>query len=206
MIHRADLRRVLYNTAIAAGAEVRLGKPVVEIDFQAVSISLKPDEKLSADLIVGADGEHSLTRAALLGRKATPSSSGDVVYRLSIPLAAMEAESNLRYLVDPPCVHAWYGPGSHAVCYRLEKGSIFNVVITLPEIKGTATIGPQPANSEDLQLACRLWDPRIRRLLSLTERALKWTLLETESLDSLNHSTGRFVLLGDSAHATLPYL
>ena len=206
LIHRADLRRVLFNTAIAAGAEIRLGKSVLGVDFEAVTVTLGPDEKLAADLIVGADGEHSLTRAALLGRKASPWSSGDIVYRIAVPLSAMEAEAELVSLVDMPCVHAWYGPGSHAVCYRLAKGSVFNVVLTLPEPKGAATTGPRPADLEELRSACRSWDPRIRRILDFAQKTLKWTLLETEALDLWNHYAGRFILLGDAAHATLPYL
>ncbi|KAI9655765.1 MAG: hypothetical protein M1821_005200 [Bathelium mastoideum] len=206
LIHRADLRRVLYDSALAAGVIVRLGASAEAINFDAVSVSLSTGQSVTADLIVGADGEHSLCREALLGRKDPPKSSGDVVYRIAIAQSAMEADPELSSFLDPPRVHAWYGPASHAVAYQLSKGGIFNVVLTLPESEGTATIGAQVADVNEVRSACSKWDPCFRRLLDRAERVLKWTLLQTDVLTAWHHPGGHFLLLGDAAHATLPYL
>jgi salicylate hydroxylase len=50
------------------------------------------------------------------------------------------------------------------------------------------------------------WDPRISKLLALCESVSKWRLCIVNPLDSWYNPSGTFVLLGDSVHATLPYL
>lgn len=50
------------------------------------------------------------------------------------------------------------------------------------------------------------WDPRISKLLALCESVSKWRLCIVKPLDSWYDPSGTFVLLGDSVHATLPYL
>ena len=92
------------------------------------------------------------------------------------------------------------------MCYQLQKGDIFNIVLTIPENPGEITIGPQVADLTFVRQSCSSWDPRFRRLLELADRALKWTLLETNELYQWSHPSGKLVLIGDSAHASLPYL
>ena len=204
LIHRADLRRLLFDEARSQGASIRLGAPVRTINFTASQLELVTGERYGADLIIGADGEHSICRESLLGHGDPPLSSGDVVYRLAVP--AYRVAPHLPALIDSPCVHAWYGPDSHAVCYQLLKNGIFNIVLTLPESDGAATIGPRPADLDAIRNQCKEWDPKFQQLLNMAESSLKWTLLQTKELESWTHHSGRFVLVGDSAHATLPYL
>jgi 2-polyprenyl-6-methoxyphenol hydroxylase-like FAD-dependent oxidoreductase len=52
------------------------------------------------------------------------------------------------------------------------------------------------------------WDPKFRKLLSLVDTCLKWKLSNSDpsALATWVHPHGTFCLLGDAAHATLPYL
>lgn len=52
------------------------------------------------------------------------------------------------------------------------------------------------------------WDPKLRKLLSLVDTCLKWKLQNSDpsALATWVHPHGTFCLLGDAAHATLPYL
>lgn len=206
MIHRADLRRVFYEKACAKGATINLGACVKSIDFEGSKVEVVTGDQYTADLILGADGEHSICRESLLGYSDPPRSSGDTVFRLAIPSSKILSDLSVAQLIDPPCVHAWYGPNSHAVCYQLLKDGIFNIVLTLPEDEGAVAIGPQPADLDFVRHSCRDWDPRFQQLLHLADNALKWTLLQTDELKTWIHPRGQFALLGDSAHATLPYL
>ena len=207
LIHRADLRRILYDKAKGQGATVLLGACVKNIDFAAMTVELVSGDHHTADLIVGADGEHSTCRELLLRHRNPPRSSGDVVFRLAIPASRLTLQRSTAYFVDHPLsVYAWYGPDSHAVCYPLKKDGIFNVVLTLPESKGEATTGPQPCNLDSIRENCRDWDPDFQDLLRFADVALKWTLLQTQELETWVGQSGAIVLLGDSAHASLPYL
>lgn len=205
LIHRADIRRILYEESLALGAEIHLGAEVMTIDVEKSKVRTT-EKDYFGDLIIGADGEHSICRNALLGFSSPPQSSGDLVFRVSIRTALIAQDPDLAELVLPPSVHAWYGPASHAVCYQLQKDSMFNIVLTVPEGSGTVILGPQPVELEDLRSFCNDWDPRFQKLLGLATKALKWTLLQTDDLESWVHPSGRLVLIGDSAHATLPYL
>lgn len=206
LIHRADLRRIFHDRAVKLGARIMLGARVSRVKFETSEVELISGQRLKGDLILGADGENSVCREWLLSQANSPRSSGDIVYRLAIPASRISSNPSIATLVDPPRVFAWFGPKSHAVCYPLQKDGIINVVLTFPESEGTAVIGPQPGDLGTIRNLCKEWDPQFQQLLGEAESTLKWTLLEPQYLKQWSHHLGKFILIGDSAHATLPYL
>lgn len=56
-IQREDYQRLLYDRALELGVNVKFGCKVDNIDQAAPSITLADGEVLSADLIIGADGQ-----------------------------------------------------------------------------------------------------------------------------------------------------
>ena len=50
------------------------------------------------------------------------------------------------------------------------------------------------------------WDPKLKTLLGMVQETTKWRLLNSEEMESWSHPSGKFALLGDACHATLPYL
>lgn len=206
LIHRATLIQILHAEAQRQGALIVFGACVRKVILGEPKVELVNDRQYDADLILGADGEHSVCRESLIGRRDPPRSSGDMVFRLSIPFSKIRLQPSLVSFIEAPSVHAWYGPNSHAVCYPLSKEEIFNVVLTFPEAPDAVTIGPQLADLDVIRHRCKDWDPEFQHLLRLADKAIKWTLLQTEELQTWVHSSGRLALLGDSAHATLPYL
>lgn len=62
-------------------------------------------------------------------------------------------------------------------------------------------------NVEEMRALYKDWDPRIPKLLTLCESVCKWRLYIRPPLDpNWSHESGAFTILGDAAHATLPYL
>jgi salicylate hydroxylase len=62
-------------------------------------------------------------------------------------------------------------------------------------------------NVEEMRALYKDWDPRIPKLLALCESVFKWRLMIRPGLDpTWSHESGAFTILGDAAHATLPYL
>jgi len=61
---------------------------------------------------------------------------------------------------------------------------------------------------EEMRATFSKWDPKLRKLLSLVNTCLKWKLQNSDpsALATWVHPFGTFCLLGDAAHATLPYL
>lgn len=62
-------------------------------------------------------------------------------------------------------------------------------------------------NVEEMRALYKDWDPRIPKLLALCESVYKWRLMIRPGLDpTWSHDSAAFTILGDAAHATLPYL
>ncbi|KUL87390.1 hypothetical protein ZTR_04736 [Talaromyces verruculosus] len=203
------LQYVLHEKAVGLGVDVKFDAHVKSIDIKATvdrpKVLIDNGQEYQADLILGADGEHSVCRESLLQRHDPPLSSGDLCFRIAIPAHRIAMDLRLNHLIEPPGVHAWYGPNSHAVTYQLRKNDIFNIVLTVAD-PGAATIGPQPEEKNVLLEYCQSWDTLFLGLLELSDKVLKWTLLQTNHLGQWMHPSGKLILIGDSAHATLPYL
>lgn len=123
-----------------------------------------------------------------------------------IPSSVLAAEPMLDFLIKPASIQAWYGPGSHAVIYQMDRDETLNVVLTLPASTETYTIGPRPADLQVIREYFRTWDPRFQRLISLANQVQCWNLFEYGILSNWVHPGGRFILLGDAAHPVLPYM
>src|SRR6478735_9902107 len=62
-------------------------------------------------------------------------------------------------------------------------------------------------NVEEMCALYKDWDPRIPKLLALCDSVFKWRLCIRPNLNpTWSHESGAFTILGDAAHATLPYL
>ena len=67
---------ILYDAVIAAGAKVRYEAEVTSVDSEERCVELASGETLSADVIVGADGEYGPCRAAVIGQQAIGTPTG----------------------------------------------------------------------------------------------------------------------------------
>jgi salicylate hydroxylase len=207
VIHRADFTRILYQEALRQGVRIEFDARVVNINFESGSVILHTGRIMQAGLILGADGEHSLCRELFQGpSESFRSICGDMVYRLMIPSSVLAVDPMLDFLVKSASIQAWYGPGSHAITYHMDRDETLNVVLTLPTSTETYTIGPQLADLQVLRQKFRTWDPRFQRLISLADHVQCWSLFEYAILSKWEHSAGKFILLGDAAHPVLPYM
>lgn len=204
-IHRADYHKILVAEARRLGVEIRLGSTVTGINFEEPSIALLDKPDFHGDLAIGADGLKSICREALLGRPDPLRNTGDLAYRIVIKAEDMRNHPDLRGLVEKPAINYWQGPHGHVVCYLLKGGGLYNIVLicpdNLPEMMNT-----QKADLQEMRAFFENWDPRLKTLLGIVQETTKWRLQSSEEMDHWGHSSGKFVLLGDACHATLPYL
>lgn len=90
--------------------------------------------------------------------------------------------------------------------YVLRGGKLFNMVLLVPDDMpaGANTLA---GNVEEMRALYKDWDPRIPKLLALCKDVFKWRLMIRPGLDpTWSHPSAAFTILGDAAHATLPYL
>ncbi|HDR28077.1 FAD-dependent monooxygenase, partial [Rhodovulum sp.] len=118
-IHRADLIEMLADAARAAGVQIRLLHDItgVTIADGRAQLTTAQGAQAMADLLIGADGLHSVVRGALNGM-AAPDFTGQVAWRALVPATGPVA----------PVAQVFMGPGRHLVHYPLRGGELINIV------------------------------------------------------------------------------
>jgi salicylate hydroxylase len=202
-LHRADLHAVLADAAAAHPAvELRLGARCDAVSSDSVSaraVLAGSGERLQAELLVGADGIHSVVREALLG-SARPRFTGNVAWRALIPVA------DLSGVQPPPVAGIWMGAGAHVVMYYLRRGELVNVVAVVEQAGWEVESWSERGDPEELRAAFAGWNATVTSTLAAVhpEACYRWALLDRAPLPLW--SGGRMVLLGDACHPTLPFL
>ncbi|KAJ5196698.1 hypothetical protein N7449_007177 [Penicillium cf. viridicatum] len=203
-LHRVDLQLSLYEKAKELGVEFKLGEKVISIDFHLPSVTAESGLTIRGDLVVAADGLWSRCRSNLLGTDDMPRPTGDLAYRVVLDLHQLD-DPELKSWVNNPTVHFWIGPGAHAVGYSLRDGTMYNIVLLVPDDLPPG-VSRHSGSVEEMQALFKDWDPLLGRFLSVVDRVDKWKLMHREELPSWVNEKSNFVFVGDSCHPMLPYL
>ncbi len=197
-VHRADLIGLLRLGAEEAGVELRLLSHVDEVDLTGPAPRLIMDDGTVQDcgLLIGADGLHSLTRAALNG-KVAPFFTHQVAWRAVIPGEGGAAVAEVHM-----------GPGRHLVSYPLRGGTLRNIVAVEERRKWADESWTLRDDPIDLRLAFAAFSPRVRHWLDQIEDVHLWGLFRHPVAKVWHRSLpeGAVAILGDAAHPTLPFL
>jgi salicylate hydroxylase len=196
MIHRADLQRCLLGALPHGVAQLgqRCDRVVERSDH--VELHFTNGAVTTADLVIGADGVHSVVRGAVVQDEVKL--SGHVVHRGII------AAKQVASFSSEPQVLFWLGPGRHVTYYPIAAGRMVHfsaVTVTDDARSGSSTTG---AEAEDLAVAFAGWHEDVRRVVTAAESVIRWQLFDRDIAE--RYSTDRVVLIGDAAHPMLPYL
>ncbi|KAL9116383.1 MAG: hypothetical protein Q9187_007091 [Circinaria calcarea] len=207
VIHRVDLHKILLAKAESLGIVIRLNSFISNISLVKPSLEIFNGEIYECDLILGADGEKSMCREALLGHADPLHDTGDEVFRFTIPRAEVAQHQDLAELVEFPNINFWVGPDGNVITYLVKKDNLLNFALTRARgSNGEVHYKPQKAEVSELSAAISQWDPRFKTLLSISQALSKWTLFEANEAPYWTHCDGHFALVGDAAHAMRPHL
>ena len=176
--HRADLIDVLAEGCRQAGVEIHLASKVFASD-------------VDADLVVGAEGIHSQTRATLNGEQ-EPFFTGQVAWRALVD--APDAD---------PVARIWMAPGRHVVTYPVSGGRL-NVVAVQERQQWAAEGWAHRDEAGNLRQAFRNTSGRLKGILGQVDEVHLWGLFRHPVAE--NWGREGVCILGDAAHPTLPFL
>jgi salicylate hydroxylase len=199
--HRADLRAFLHR-ALPRGI-LRLGHRCVAVQQTQGEVELYfrtpsgAETRVRPDVVVGADGIHSLIRDAIVPKN-EPRFSGLCAFRCLVP--AQSAPEMARR----PVQTLWLGPGRHFVHYPVSSGLLINIVAMAPAGEWRTESWTEDGRISDLLREFETWDERVHQLILSATETKRWALYDRAPLETWTR--GRITLLGDAAHAMLPFL
>ncbi|KAF9568279.1 FAD/NAD(P)-binding domain-containing protein [Agrocybe pediades] len=217
--HRADVQAVLLDH-ISPSIQCHLSHRLVNFEEKEDGVVLKFTNGATAtcDLLIGADGIHSSVRRSLLSelkptsdeeaaRRALPLWTGVYVYRYMI-----DADALRREYPDHPALQKmmiYCGKNKMMTAYPIREGKFINAapMVSHPECAGTYLNdhGVHEATTDDLMSCFDNWEDEVRALAKYAVQPSKWAIQYVDPMDSYVSSSGRVLLLGDSAHAAPPY-
>ncbi|MGI5330642.1 FAD-dependent monooxygenase [Actinomadura nitritigenes] len=198
-MHRADVMTAL-ETSLPEEC-VRLGARVTGISQEndGVVLALADGGEARADVVIGADGIHSVVRTALFGPE-TPTFTGVVAYRTVVPVEELAGVANLDAFTK------WWGPdiNTQIVTFPLNRGRDLFIFATIPQEGWYEESWTRPGDVAELRDLYSGFHPEARRLLDACSDVLKSALYVRDPLPSW--TVGRATLLGDACHPMMPFM
>ena len=202
-IHMRDGRsgRILKRLALGKSFEQNFGLPyltahradlhsaLIQVASAYSSIAIKtnvevPDLSMHGfGSLIAADGVWSKTREKLFPGTAAITTK-DTYFRSLLPIPSKTAD------VDFECVNLWLFPGGHVVHYPVGNPVQLNLIAI--------------TNGDDPKSFFKNASKTLQSVLALPPNFTKWQSAYVQPLKQWHQ--GNITLIGDAAHATLPYL
>lgn len=201
LIHRADLHGILADAVRANDAQaIRTGHALTGIrQDDRIRLEFANGQHATVDVAIGADGVRSVMRSALHGAE-QPRWTGFIAWRGLVPIDRIDPD-----ILQPKC-GVYIGPGHTFNRYTIRHGTVVNCVGFAERADWTEEGWAIRADIGEIRREFEDWDPNLQALLAAMppESCFKWGLFDRNPLP--RWSVGRATLVGDAAHAMLPFL
>lgn len=180
------------------GQSIELGRKCIGLDSRrdALRLQFAGGNSAEADVVIGADGVHSLVRCEIFG--VSPATySGICAFRALVPTGAAPD------FARRPAQTLWIGPDHHLVHYPVSAGDRVNLVAFAPAGDYTIESWTATATMEEFLAEFDGWDRRLADLIRAAGTPGRWALLDRAPLP--RWSEGGVTLLGDAAHPMFPF-
>lgn len=203
VIHRADLQAALRaEVESRPDIDLRLGCQFEDASPHAKGLTVIQRRGMArheetAMTLIGADGIWSAVRRHLFP-KVQPHSAGLIAWRGTLDATQLPREhASCR-------VQLWMGPNAHLVAYPISGARQVNVVAVVPgQWNRPGWSEPGDCNEIKGAFASAHWHAIARMLIGAVDGWQKWALFALPG--GGEWSDGPVTLLGDAAHAMLPF-
>ncbi|KXG51829.1 Monooxygenase, FAD-binding [Penicillium griseofulvum] len=202
-------RRTRLQSALLSRVPVGLiqfGKKVVSLENlsgQGVRLVFQDHTEAIADIVVGADGIHSVVRRALLPHHQLHF-TGNSAFRVLIP------KSHLAHIPDITTTTSWWwGEAGHVYLSDVDdeedtEDPLFEITVRSyrePEVSGKTVFWGVPATNEKVGTRVETFDQRMRDAVSTVTEG-EWREFATFAGPRLNKITDwdKVALIGDASH------
>ena len=206
--HGSPLSNLARTDLIEILAAAVRAQPMITVYYGSHVTQVEPGENESTivfadgtastfDIVIGADGIHSVVRPSVGGTDSARF-SGSVAYRALVP---GDAARDL-----PIEVTNRVGPDRHVVSYFIGRDcKFFNLVCISPENDWTTESWTERGTLDDLRSRFEGWSPQFLSIIDRVEEPIfRWALYDREPL--AQWGVGTTTLLGDAAHPMLPFM
>ncbi|WP_291856310.1 FAD-dependent monooxygenase [Bradyrhizobium sp.] len=203
VMHRADLQGALQSAVNDhPDIELRLGCQFDDVASHARGLTVvqrRGDARRqeTAVALVGADGIWSAVRHQLFPQ-VQPQFSGLMAWRGTLDATSLPREHGSAR------VQLWMGPNAHLVAYPISGARQINVVAIVPgDWNRPGWSAPGEAREIRNAFASPDWPSTARMLINAVDGWRRWALFTQPDIGEW--SSGAVALLGDAAHAMLPF-
>jgi salicylate hydroxylase len=194
--HRSDLIAALTKPLDRSRLKTNTKVTAVGQSGDTVWAECEDGSRHEGDVLIGADGIHSVVREQVFKPDA-PRASGYVTWRGVVDTA------DIAHLDIPVSAYVDMGPKLSFVYYYVSGGRQLNWLALGQANNEKRESWSQKASKDEVLAGFEGWYDRPRNLFEATDQPFVTALYDRNPLETW--VSGRIALMGDAAHAMLPY-
>lgn len=212
--HRAHLHSQLKEVAaspLGTGPAVQLhiSSKVVSVDPRTSTVNFADGTARSADVVIGADGVHSVTRGSILSNGPRPFKTTHSAFRFVLERQTVLDDPETAPLASVDgTMDMWYSSSEKIVLYPTYYNKLLNFVCIHSSDKSATTTNDYStlASKSNLLEVYKNFHPALVKLLGKVDPA-GLNIFPLYDMDTLpTYINDRLALIGDAAHPYTPHL